>query len=144
MGRGAAGELLLKEYRARHEKVLTYLAVANAFLIGVFTFTLPFMGSSSVKVAVQMAYLGTIALIGIAVMRLWYWTMNAKHDTMRELKLMRLQMVSREAALAASDGSFGIVETLQRTPHLFMKAVAWSNIGAAVLGYVLGWIVRLS
>lgn len=136
-----AGEMLLNEYRTRHEKTLVYLAGSNAFLVFVALFCLASMQRGGTNDLIRMASAGVSAVVGIALVRLWYWIMNAKHDTLREIKLLRLQMISREAALAASDGCTGIVDELRKRRPGFMAAIRWSNIIAAVAGYILGLLV---
>ena len=134
----AAGEMLLDEYRKRHEKTLICLAVFNAFMVFAALFCLASMRRAGTNDLIRMGSVGTMAVVGIALMRLWYWIMNAKHDTLREIKLLRLQMISRQAALAASDGCAGIVADLEHRRPGFLAAIRWSNIIAAVAGWTVG------
>jgi hypothetical protein len=140
----AAGEKLISEFRRRHERILMYATIGHigfGLLLG-FCFGIMHGHRGGFWAASQMALVGTLAGLGLVVMKLWYWILTIKLDIVREIKMLRLQMLSREAVLAASDGAVSVLADLQERNPLLLKAIRWGIFASAILGYLIGLLLR--
>jgi hypothetical protein len=139
----ALGELMIGEFRKRHEKVLLYSVVAHAGFGAVLGGCLgKLIGTHGHVEAVQISLIATLAGLGLVVIKLWYWTMNTKIDVLKELKLLRLQMLSPESVRAATGESASALEDLRNRYPLLPKLIRFGIFGATLLGFVVGCLLR--
>ena len=139
----SVGDQVIGEYRKRHEKILLYATaghIAFGAVLGA-CFGVLVKGGGTLF-TVQISTVAIMAGLGLVVMKLWYWTMNTKLDLLRELKLLRLQLLSPEAVLSATGESANVLEDLAKRRPELMKAITWGIFIVPIVAYVLGYLLR--
>jgi hypothetical protein len=82
--------------------MLTYLVVMTAALLVLLAL---FMTLNDLKMCLLVGIVFLVLYEGTVLMKLWYWIMNAKTATLREIKLLQLAVAELKARSASAQSS---------------------------------------
>lgn len=133
------------EKQRKVDRIVTWYHVILGALLG---FSIGQMAGSSGHKSLQIGIVAIIIVMGLVVMKLWYWIMNAKLGIMREIRLLRLDMAVpknwAEKSTAGEDEDEG-AESASQPPFLGSpNAAKYWKVGLVAIvlaAYIIGYLL---